>query len=81
MNTTPFPTDALTAFARAVYADGQGNAYDRYRAACDAVILGVSPATPQHRFARTLGLSRTTLRNMLRRLGMTRADGRKAVSQ
>jgi hypothetical protein len=75
----PFPTEQLRLYARDLLAGGTPNVYDRYRAMCDAAILGVEPATPQHKFAAALGLSRTTLRAMLRRCGVARADGRKAV--
>lgn len=76
----PFPAEQLRHYARCLVADGKGDAYQRFRNLCDTVILGVSPATPQVRFARVLGMSRTTLRTMIRRLGLRRADGRKAVA-
>lgn len=77
--TPPFPADALRDFARSLVTDEQPDAYSRYRAACDAVILGVEPSIPQHRFATALGISRTTLRAMLARCGISRNDGRRAV--
>lgn len=78
--TPPFPAEALAAFARHLAADGQPDAYQRFRDRCDAVILAAQPTTPQVKFAKTLGLSRTTLRSMLRRLNLTGQDGRKAAA-
>jgi hypothetical protein len=76
----PFPSDALRAYAARLMADGPpGTVYDQYRALCDAVFLGVEPTLPQRTFAKKVGMSRTTLRSMLRRLGLRRPDGRKAV--
>ncbi len=77
---TPFPADALRDYARGLVTDGQGDAYHRFRAACDTVILGVEPAASQVSFARVLGMSRTTLRTMLRRLRLGRRDNRKVVT-
>lgn len=77
---SPFPTEALRAYAAdLVTTDGAGEPYERFRRACDAVILGVVPTMPQNRFAALLGISRTTLRAMLARCGVKRNDGRRGV--
>lgn len=78
---SPFPAEALRAYARYLLATGDPptNVYDQYRALCDAVILTAAPAVSQIRFARVLGMSRTTLRTMIRRLGLPATDGRRTV--
>lgn len=74
----PFPAEALRNYARSLVTTGEPvDVYQRFRDECDRAILGAAPSMAQIKFARILGMSRTTLRFMLRRVGITATDGRR----
>lgn len=75
----PFPAEALRSYARSLVSTGDppANVYQRFRDECDKAILTAAPTMSQVSFAVILGISRSTLRSMLRRLGLTHRDGRR----
>lgn len=72
-----FPTESLRNYALNLLANHHvhGEAYALFREACDHAILTAAPSMPQVKLAHILGMSRTTLRSMLRRL--VHPDGRR----
>lgn len=68
----PFPAEAMRNYARSLVTTG-----DPPRDECDRAILGAAPSMAQTKFAAILGISRSTLRFMLRRVGLTAKDGRR----